>query len=215
MERLNSQLLIDLAAENNLPPNDYFSLWDDLSTWQMDLLKAEGLKRNHRLLDVGCGGLRLGIHAIEYLDDGHYTGIDAFSPYLKFGASLLARLEIPKRANLHLTSDFNFPIDPHGYDFAIAQSVFTHLGKEDSDRCLDLISRVLTPAGRFLFTFLDGSPITRGFLYNGTQPMDRPIGLGAEYFSVAAAMRGLKFRRLAADHPTRQAVAVIEKGGGA
>ena len=50
--------------------------WDEIGRLQFDFLRARGLKPAHRPLDIGCGCLRGGIHAIKYLDAGNYYGLD-------------------------------------------------------------------------------------------------------------------------------------------
>ena len=42
----------------------------------LKLLKRHGLKPSHRLLDFGCGSLRVGRWLIKYLNRGRYFGID-------------------------------------------------------------------------------------------------------------------------------------------
>src|SRR5690606_31306629 len=54
------------------------------------------------------------------------------------------------------------------FDFAIAQSVFTHLPWNAIVRCLSEIKKVLAPAGNFFTTFFedeDGSHITAPILH--------------------------------------------------
>ena len=43
---------------------------------QFDYLVDHGLKPDHYLLDAGCGPLRGGVHFIQYLEEGHYYGVD-------------------------------------------------------------------------------------------------------------------------------------------
>ena len=49
-------------------------LWEELGQLQLDFMIREGLKPHHKLLDIGCGSLRGGIHYIRYLDVGNYVG---------------------------------------------------------------------------------------------------------------------------------------------
>src|SRR5262245_30090573 len=51
-------------------------LWRMKRAFQLDFLRCTGLERGQRLLDLGCGTLRGGLPLIEFLDAGHYTGID-------------------------------------------------------------------------------------------------------------------------------------------
>src|SRR4029079_10609816 len=48
-----------------------------LGKYLFDFLVERGLRPGDRLLDIGCGALRLGLPAIAYLDRGTYFGVDA------------------------------------------------------------------------------------------------------------------------------------------
>jgi len=50
--------------------------YDLIGAQQFALLYLLGLRETHRLLDFGCGSLRLGRMAIPYLLEGHYFGIE-------------------------------------------------------------------------------------------------------------------------------------------
>src|SRR3954468_23923578 len=50
--------------------------WEEIGRLQFDYLVSQGLRPHHRLLDVGCGAMRGGVHFAAYLDPGHYFGID-------------------------------------------------------------------------------------------------------------------------------------------
>src|SRR5205807_6035012 len=50
--------------------------WEEIGRLQFEFLTGNGLKPHHRLLDVGCGALRGGLHFIRYLDEGNYVGVD-------------------------------------------------------------------------------------------------------------------------------------------
>src|ERR1700753_963856 len=43
---------------------------------QYHFLVANGLRHNHRFLDMACGSLRLGQYLIPFLDEGNYRGIE-------------------------------------------------------------------------------------------------------------------------------------------
>ena len=51
-------------------------LWDQMGEKQLAFLRKEGLRIEHKLLDVGCGTLRAGRLFIGFLAPGNYTGFD-------------------------------------------------------------------------------------------------------------------------------------------
>jgi SAM-dependent methyltransferase len=206
MITVDRKLLVDTAAEFNLPPTDYFSLWDDLGSWQFDLLVKMGLKPGHKLLDVGCGALRLGLHAIDYLDDGAYVGVDPFAPYIAMGRDLASKVGLNKQFQLIESSDFDFGAEGPAYDYALAQSVLTHLSTEKNRQCISAVARVMRPGGQFIFTYLPGRSSTVGFLYNGVQPMMRAIDTDNAFLALVAADHKARFEPLEVDHPTGQQV---------
>ena len=132
-------------------------LWDTVGRLQFDLLVREGLRPEHRLLDVGCGSLRGGVHFIRYLDVGGYTGIDKSPERLAAGQEIeLVRAGlVEKRPALELVDDFDFARLDGPFDYAVALSLFTHLPIELIGTCLVSVDGVLQPGGRLYATFLE------------------------------------------------------------
>jgi SAM-dependent methyltransferase len=130
-------------------------LWEELGRLQFTYLIEQGLRPEHYLLDVGCGPLRGGVHFIRYLEPGRYHGVDKNQDALEEAREReLTPDEIAeKRPVLMAMSDFGFERLGQAFDYAIAQSVFTHLYLNEIVRCLVNIDRVLKPGGRFYATF--------------------------------------------------------------
>jgi SAM-dependent methyltransferase len=130
-------------------------LWDTLGRLQFDYLVDRGMEPQHYFLDVGCGPLRGGVHFIRYLETGHYYGVDKNAPVLEEAE----RLELPrhglveKRPTLVEMDDFGFGRLGRQFDYALAQSVFTHLPLNEIIRCLMEMDRALAPGGQFYATF--------------------------------------------------------------
>lgn len=55
----------------------------------LDILQTYGLQPAHVVVDYGCGSFRLGTPLIEYLDPGHYWGLDLVDDFLQTGLDLL------------------------------------------------------------------------------------------------------------------------------
>ena len=102
-------------------------LWQQMGTHQFDFLVERGLQPSDHLLDVGCGVLRGGRHFVRYLDAGHYCGIDIADEMIVGAEQQLAEDGLTdKGARLRVTETFDVDFG-QPFDFAIAQSVFTHL----------------------------------------------------------------------------------------
>jgi SAM-dependent methyltransferase len=127
--------------------------WDETGRLQMRLLQDAGLQPHHRLLDIGCGSLRLGCRAVPYLDPGHYWGTDASAALMARGhaAELSASDRLPA-AQLIEDADFAFPGVPPTIDYAIAFAVFTHLPADRLGPALASLRRRCPALRALLFT---------------------------------------------------------------
>lgn len=132
--------------------------WGKIGRLQFDFLVSQGLEPDHVFLDVGCGALRGGRHFIKYLDPGNYLGIDLHQELLDAGAEKEVGEEMmeEKRPELIASSDFEFERFAKRPDFALAQSLFTHLNPDDISHCLRKLSAVANPGCVFWTTFRTG-----------------------------------------------------------
>ena len=134
-------------------------MWDQLGQLQFDYLVGQGLQPHHYLLDVGCGPLRGGVHFIRYLDVGRYYGVEKDERKLAAGRDV----ELPqyglveKEPTLAVMENFDFPSLDRRFDYAIAQSVFTHLPINSIIRCVMQMEKVLVPGGTFYATFYENA----------------------------------------------------------
>jgi SAM-dependent methyltransferase len=140
-------------------------LWGELGALQLEFMKDQGLRPEHRLLDVGCGALRGGVHFVRYLDSGNYFGLDINESLLEAGYDLELAAErlgakLP-RSNLLLNGEFDLQSVEVNFDFALAQSLFTHLTFNRIRQCLTRVAQVMKEDGVFYATFFelpDGKP---------------------------------------------------------
>jgi len=132
-------------------------LWNEIGILQFEFMRSQGMQPYHKLLDVGCGCLRGGVHFVKYLNDGHYYGIDKNSELLDRGRDAELTLAGLENRTIHLICNdlFQFSEFNTDFDFAIAQSVFTHLPWDSILRCLTEIKTVLSTEGRFYATFFE------------------------------------------------------------
>ena len=127
--------------------------WDETGRIQMTLLRDAGMRPHHRLLDIGCGSLRLGHLAVHFLDPGHYWGTDASLALMRRGyqVELADKSRLPP-AQLIADSDFALPGIPDSIHYAIAFGVFTHLPAHALSVCLQSLRRTCPNLTAFLFT---------------------------------------------------------------
>ena len=148
--------------------------WDVLGELQLQFMIAQGLRPEHRLLDVGCGSLRAGSRFVDYLRPGGYHGIDINSTLLDAGyeqeLSDALRAKLP-RGQLFATDRFDCDFGVQ-FDFAIAQSVFTHISLNQIRLCLYRLAQVMTPGGRFLASYFEAPR---------SHPLDQPRAGGKHW----------------------------------
>lgn len=131
--------------------------WDTHGQTQLAYLTSQGLRPEHTFLDVGCGCLRAGRHLIDYLEPEHYYGIDANHSLVQAGYDVELsdeqRRRVPAshlRANERFDGDFGVK-----FDYAIAQSVFSHVTLNQIRLCLFRVAKVMRPGGTFFATFFE------------------------------------------------------------
>lgn len=147
---------ISAAVEQGRHREIIGGLWNEVGILQLEFLKKHGLSSEKTLLDIGCGSLRLGARAADYLSPHNYWGTDISADLLDAGyereifpAGLSDKLP---RSHLHVNGDFDFSALPKEFDFAIAQSLFTHLPLNHMRLCLANLGYHLTSQCTFFFT---------------------------------------------------------------
>jgi SAM-dependent methyltransferase len=91
------------------------------------------IKRRHRLVDYGCGSLRLGIHFIDYLARGHYMGLDVTRDFIDIGASAASELVSDKHAYLAAIDQESIArAVSFGPDFVVSNAVSYHVHPDET-----------------------------------------------------------------------------------
>src|SRR5215216_5755840 len=148
------------------PPGDY----DLIAAMSFNLLTTLGLRQHHSLLDVGCGSLRIARLLIPYLNRGKYFGIEPNEWLVEEGirrelGQSLVEIKLPT---------FFFSDSPEtilqaevSFNFALAQSIFSHCGLDLIRGWLSVISRALAQNGALIATFLIGEDDSQrtGWIY--------------------------------------------------
>lgn len=168
LRQIGRRLLILTGAANearHMPHRAYVgghgANWESIGRLQFNFLVAQGLRPQHVLLDIACGSLRGGILFIPYLNHGNYLGIDSAADLIKAGVDfeLGQTLFEIKRPELAVSSCFEFEKFSQRPDFAIAQSLFTHLVEADIHLCMNNLQKFSKKTTRLFATFHESSSI--------------------------------------------------------
>jgi len=131
--------------------------WEQIGKLQFNFLIVKGLIPGHKMLDIGCGTLRGGLHFIRHLNSGNYTGIDISPEAIKYANKVVINEGlVNKQPTLILNVEKNLKFEKlpsKSFDFIIAQSVFTHLKPEHIEECFANIHKVMKNGTVFYFTY--------------------------------------------------------------
>ncbi len=148
------------------PPEDY----DLIAAMTFNLLTTLGLRQHHSLLDIGCGSLRIGRLLIPYLNRGKYFGIEPAEWLVAEGI----KQELGETVVQTKRPTFFFTDSPRSigrtkvlFDFALAQSIFSHCGLDLIKGWLSAVSQSLAQDGALVATFLPSDEDSRraGWVY--------------------------------------------------
>jgi SAM-dependent methyltransferase len=151
--------------------------WLEIGRMQFDYLLGHGLRREDRMLEIGCGNLRAGWRFIGHLEPGHYYGIDISPDILIEAKKTLVRYGLQHKVPyLTVVDDLRLDFLPDAWFTVVhAHSVFSHSPIEVIDECLAHVGRVLAPGGFFDFTFdrteSAGHQVLREDFYYRTQTL--------------------------------------------
>jgi SAM-dependent methyltransferase len=134
-------------------PRGHHDVWKVKRDYQIDFLQARGLRSNDYVLELGCGTLRGGIPIIDFLDSGHYYGVDVRPVVLTEARKELAEAGlVNKRPTLVLANRLASIDLKQEFDFAWAFSVLPHLEDGILRDALLFVRAHLKRTGVFLAT---------------------------------------------------------------
>ena len=132
--------------------------YDFLGASQFRLLSTLGLRAGHKVLDFGCGSLRAGRLLIPYLDRGGYFGVEPNEWLVTEGIEQEIGQDLVRLKQPQFSNNENFEVAEFGqcFDFILAQSIFSHTGRNLVELALANFSPALAPGGLIAATFING-----------------------------------------------------------
>jgi len=154
--------------------------------FQIKFLRDMGLKHEDYLLEIGCGTLRGGVPLIQYLEKGHYYGVEVREAALNEGRKELREAGLEgKNPTLLLSADIAQLSINRTFDYLWAFSVLIHLNNEILNDTLDFVSKHMSEEGAFYANVNIGERNEGN--WQGFPIVWRPF----DFYSRACAMNGL------------------------
>ena len=185
--------------------------WYSIGRLQYHFLVSEGLEPECEFLDIACGSLRLGQYLIPYLKTGNYYGLEGNPELVEKGLEneLLFDLSATKSPNFAHNYEFDLSFCPY-FDYAMAQSLFTHLRYDDIQSCFKSVSKKMGNKSMFYFTYFEGDGDN-----NPSLESDPHLAWYYDFKDIKsyANNEGLELTRIGNwGHPRNQMMAVATKG---
>jgi len=134
--------------------------YDIKGALQFSLLTFLGLREHHRLLDIGCGSLRLGRLMLVYLAAGNYCGLER-NDWLVDDAvanELTPCFFEKKHPEIVYDSSWDLSHFAAGpFDYVNIHSIFCHAPSREIRRCLSAIRRRIHDHTTVSATFAEGT----------------------------------------------------------
>jgi SAM-dependent methyltransferase len=131
--------------------------FDAVGQVELRILELEGLRPDSSLLDFGCGVGRLAMHAIPFLAQGRYLGLD-ISPSMIESAREVIAARFPglpaDRYRFGVNDGEHVARWGTGFDMICAYSLFTHMELEDTYRYLAELTGMLCEGGKLVCSVL-------------------------------------------------------------
>jgi hypothetical protein len=130
--------------------------FEDAGRTQFIALLNEGLCPESKVLDIGCGCLRLTYWLTRFLDPGCYYGIEPARGRVEHGLNYLLTPDLmtAKQPRFDFNPHFNSSVFATKFDYFLAGSIWTHASKSQIEATLESFLLDSAPTGVFLASYL-------------------------------------------------------------
>lgn len=167
-------------------------------------LLEHGLTPESKVLDIGCGCLRVAYWLLRFLDPGRYCGIEPAIQRVELGRRYLFSQGELERARPRFDSNAVFDTSVFGesFDYFLAGSIWTHCSKKHLEVTLDGFVANAGPRGVFLASYLPPATPQEDYVgeeWVGTSHESETPGVirhSLDWIRAACARRGLQLTTL-------------------
>jgi len=142
------------------------------------IIVKHGLAPHHSCVDYGCGMLRIGMHAIRFLDRGNYWGLDITDRFFRDGLELMEQDLIESKApHLRVIEESVIAaLERTPPDFLFSNAVLKHVPPFELDGFFDNFMRLVGPRTRAIIFFEEAPEQRRTAGVTWAYPADLLIG---------------------------------------
>jgi SAM-dependent methyltransferase len=160
--------------------------------------KLSKIKPDDRVVDYGCGSLRLGIHFLDYLNPENYFGLDVTRDFIDIGISAAPERIARKKPQLYAINAASIvSASEFGADLVISNAVSYHVHPDENEQYLGNLAAICAkPGARLIFDAkCSAAPVQfrkRSWAYPLEFYVDRlsPLAFTAQHKTTAVADSG-------------------------
>ncbi|MEO7563963.1 MAG: hypothetical protein ABIR63_06185 [Sphingomicrobium sp.] len=151
---------------------------DDFAARALDIWETVvgfGLTPSMKCVDYGCGSLRLGQHAMRYLEPGHYCGMDVVDTFINQGLALIDPTLIAAKAPrlLTITPETLSKTAAWRPEFIFSSAVLQHVPPDELPEYFRRLGSLMSGTCTAHIIYVGGPRLKRVKALNWVYPTDR------------------------------------------
>lgn len=159
------------TAEIDWTPDEFatraLDIWDSIIGF--------GLTPAMKCVDYGCGSLRLGQHAMRYLDRGNYCGMDVVDTFINQGLELIDPKLIADKAPrlLTITPEHLAGVGEWGPNFIFSSAVLQHVPPDELPEYFRRLAMMMSGNCQAHIIYIDAPRLKRVKALNWVYPLSQ------------------------------------------